>query len=145
MWRINGQKSSQKDKRELKFLYRQAIFLNPGCKRLLCTHISAIYFNKINWLPVEHRVELCTATTVFKFWNQLTPSYFEDIFTPFFNKYNTRSQMALDIPLWKTTVGRKSILFPGPKIWFETNISLKAVKTTANFTHALKKHMLKIW
>ena len=143
MWRINDQKSSQKDKRELKFLYKQAIFLNPACKRLLCndliqplfddgctswypllskafkkrlqiaqnkcirycldlpprTHISAIHFNKINCLPVEHRVELCTATTVFKFWNQRTPSYFKDIFTPCFNKYNTRSQMALDILL----------------------------------------------
>ena len=78
------------------------------------THISAIHFNKINWLPVEHRVELCTATTVFKFWNQLTPSYFEDILTPSFNKYNTKSQMALDIPLGKTTIVQKSISFLGP-------------------------------
>ena len=110
--------------RKLKSLYRQAIFLNPACKRLLCdaliqphfdygctswypllskalkkrfqiaqnkclrycldlslcTHISAMHFNKINWLPVEHRVELCATATVFKFWNQLTPSYFLKIF-----------------------------------------------------------------
>ena len=171
---------------KLKFLYRQAIFLNPTCKRLLCnaliqpffdyvctswypvqrkvfkkrfqiaqnkcmqwsldlpprTHVSAIHFNKINWFPVEHRVELCTATTVFKFWNQLTPSYFKDIFTPSVNKYNTRSQMALDIPLQKTTIGQKSISFLGPKIWSKTNNSLRAVKTTATFTYTLKKHVL---
>ena len=106
------------------------------------THISAIHFRKINWLPVEHRVELCTATTVFIFWNQLTPSYFEDIFTPSFNKYITRSQMALDIPLRKTTIGQKRISFLGPKVWSKTNNSLKAVKTTATFTQALKNHVL---
>ena len=107
-----------------------------------CTHISAIHFRKINWLPVEHRVELCTATTVFKFWNQLTPFYFEDIFTPTFNKYNTRSQVALDIPLRKATIRQKSISFLGPKVLSKTNSSLKAVRTTATFTHALKKHVL---
>ena len=175
-----ARKALKKVNEKLKFLYRQAIFLNPACKRLLCnaliqahfdygctswypslskafkkrfqiarnkcirycldlpprTHISAIHFRKINWLPVEHRVELCTATTVFKFWNQLTLSYFEDIFTPSFNKYNTRSQMALDIPLRKTIIGQKSISFLRPKVWSKTNNSLKAVKTTATFTHA---------
>ena len=163
---------------KLKILYRQAIFFNPACKRLLCnaliqsrfdsvctswyplltfkkkkkrkrfqiaqikciqycldlslyTLISATHFNKINWLPVEHRVELSIATIVFKFWNQLTPSYFEDIFKPFFNKYNTGSQMELDILFRKTTIGQKSISFLGPKVWSKTNNSLKAVKTTA--------------
>ena len=102
------------------------------------THVSVMHFNKINWLPVEHSVELCTATTVFKFWNKLTPYYFEDIFTPSFNKCDTRSQMALDIPLRKTTIGQKSISFLGPKVWSKTNNSLKALKTAATFTHVLK-------
>ena len=135
---------------KLKFLYRQATFLNPTCKRLLCnaliqpqfdygctswypllsktfkkrfqitenkcvrccldlsphSHISITHFRKINWLPVELKMELCTATTVFKYWNQLTPSYFNKIFTPSFNRYNTRSQIALDIPLRKTVLGQ---------------------------------------
>ena len=102
------------------------------------THVSVMHFNKINWLPVEHSVKLCTATTVFKFWNKLTPSYFEDIFTPSFNEYDTRSQMALDIPLRKTTIGEKSISFLGPKVWSKANNSLKALKTAATFTHVLK-------
>ena len=106
----------------------------------LRTHISAIHFNKINWLPVEHRVETCTRTTVFKFWNQLTPFCFEDIFKPSFNKYNTKPQLALDIPLRKTTIGKKSISFLGPKLWSKTNYSLKAAKATVTFTHTLKKH-----
>ena len=106
------------------------------------THISAIHFRKINWLPVELRVELCTATSVFKYWNGLTPSYFNEIFKPSLNRYNTRSQMALDIPLRKTVLGQKSISFLGPKIWSKVNNNLKTLKTTASFTHALKKHIL---
>ena len=50
--------------------------------------------------------------------------------------------MALDIPLQKTTIWQKSISFLGPKVWSKKNNSLKAVKTTATFTHALKKHVL---
>ena len=171
---------------KLKFLYRQATFLNLTCKRLLCnaliqpqfdygctswypllsktfkkrfqitenkcvrccldlsprSHISITHFRKISWLPVELKMELCTATTVFKYWNQLTPSYFNEIFTPSFNRYNTRSQIALDIPLRKTVLGQKSILFLGPKIWSKINNNLKAVLMTNSLTHALKKEML---
>ena len=68
------------------------------------SHISTTHIKNIIWLPVELRVELVTATTVFKYRNQLTPSYFSEIFTPYFNRYNTRSQMALDIPLRKTKI-----------------------------------------
>ena len=107
-----ARKALKKINGKLKFLYRQAIFLNPACKRILCNAriqphfddgctswypllskafkkrfqiaqnkyiryglelpprslVSAIHFRKINRLPIEHRVELCTATTVFKFW-----------------------------------------------------------------------------
>ena len=106
------------------------------------SHITTLHFRKINWLPVELRVELCTATTIFKFWNQLAPSYFNEIFTPSYNRYNTRSQMALDIPLRKTAIGQKNISFLGPKIWARINNDIKTVATTPCFTHALKKHLL---
>ena len=50
--------------------------------------------------------------------------------------------MALDVPLRKTTIGQKSMSFLGPKVWSKTSNSLKADKTTATCTHALKKHVL---
>ena len=50
--------------------------------------------------------------------------------------------MALDKPLRKTTTEQKSISFLGPKVWPKTKNSLKAVKTTATFTHTLKKYVL---
>ena len=80
---------------------------------------------------------------VFKYSNQLTPSYFNVIIiTPSFNKYNTRSPMALDIPLQKTVLGQKSTSFLGPKIGFKINNDLKTVLTTNFFTYTLKKEML---
>ena len=158
-YNLNGEAMARKILKKindkLKFLYRQADFLNPSCKRLLCnaliqpyfdydctswypllnkafkkrfqttqnkcirycldlpsrSHMSATHCRKINWLPVDLRVELCTATSVYKYRNQLASSYFNDIFTPSLNRYNTRSQMALNIPLRKTALGLKIYRF----------------------------------
>ena len=78
-------------------------------------HISTTHFRKINWVPVELRVGFCTATTVVKYCNQLTSSYFNEICTPSFNRCSTSSQMKLNITLLKTVLGQKSISFLGPK------------------------------
>ena len=105
------------------------------------SHITTKHFRKINWLPVELTVELCTASIVFKYWNQLTPSYFNKKFTPSFNRYNTRSQVTLDIPLQKTVLGQKRISFLGSKMWSKINNDLKTANDSS-FTHTLKKEML---
>ena len=59
-------------------------------------HINLSHFRKINWLPVERRVELCTSFTFSKYWKRIAPSFLNDIFMPSLNNYNTRSQMALN-------------------------------------------------
>ena len=105
-------------------------------------HINPSHFRKINWLPVEHRVELCTSTTVFKYWKGIAPSYLNDMFMPSLNNYNTRSQMALDIPLCRTNKGQKSMSFLGPKIWNKVSSNIKTAATTSSFTHRLKKEIL---
>ena len=73
----------------------------------LCGHINPSHFRRINWLPVEHRLELCTSNTVFKYWKQIAPSYLNDMFMPSLNNFNNRSQTALDIPFCKTIKGQK--------------------------------------
>ena len=105
-------------------------------------HISPSHFRKINWLPVERRVELCTSTTVFKYWKGIAPSYLNGMFMPSLNNYNTRSQMALDTPLCRTIKEQKSMSFLGPKIWNKLSSSIKAAATTASLTHRLKKKFL---
>ena len=61
---------------------------------------------------------------------------------PSLNNYNTRSQMALDIPLCRTYKGQKSMSFLGPKIWNMLSSNIKATATTASFTYSLKKEIL---
>ena len=61
---------------------------------------------------------------------------------PSLNSYNTRAQMALDIPLCRTNKRRKSLSFPGPKILNMLNSNIKAAVTTASFTHSLKKEIM---
>ena len=179
-YNLNGETMARKILKKindkLKFLYRQADFLNPSCKRLLCNALIQFDYGCTSWCPLlnkafknrfqttqnkciqycldlpsrshisathfRKRVELSTATSVYKYWNRLAPSYFNDIFTPSLNRYNTRSQMALDIPLLKTALGQKNISFLGLKIWSKISNNLKVVKTTNFFTHGLKKQIL---
>ena len=60
-------------------------------------HINPSNFRKINWLPVERRLELCTSTTDFKYWKGVAPSYLNDMFMPSLNNSNTRSQIPLSL------------------------------------------------
>ena len=60
---------------------------------------------------------------------------------PSLNIYNTRSQMALDIPLCGT---KKGVSFPGAKIRNILSSNIKVAATTASFTHSLKKILGKL-
>ena len=59
-------------------------------------------------------------------------------------RYSATSLMELDITLWNTNTGKKSLPFLGPKICSKINPSIKNVKTTSSFMHALKKNILLI-
>ena len=107
----------------------------------LFSYIDVAHFRKINQFTVSERVESYITTPVFKYCNGIVPSYINDIFKPQYNRYNTRSQMALDIPLRKTNTGQQTS-FPGPKICTKTSRSTKNVKTTTSFTHALTREIL---
>ena len=50
--------------------------------------------------------------------------------------------MALDIPLQNTSTGQQAISLFEPKIWTKISTNTKNVKTTASFTHALKREVL---
>ena len=58
------------------------------------------------------------------------------------NNYNTRSQMALDIPFCRTNKGQKTMPFLCPNIWNKLNSNIKTAATTASLTHHLKKETL---
>ena len=98
---------------KLNFWWRKSNYLNYSSRRLLCNaliqphfdygctpwypllskalktelKIAQNNFRKINWLPVERRVELCTSTTVFKCWKRIVPSYLNDMFMSSLSKH----------------------------------------------------------
>ena len=47
----------------------------------------------------------------------IVPSYIIDMFKSSYNRYDTISQMPLDIPLRKANTGQQTLFFHGPKIW----------------------------
>ena len=65
--------------------------------------MGAKEFKKINWLLTKQRVEKRIATKVFNYWKGASSLYVDELFVPSRNKCNTRSQMALEIPLKKVT------------------------------------------
>ena len=89
------------------------------------SHIDPSHFRKINWLPV----------------NGIVPGYIHEMFKPSLCRYSTRSQMALDIPLRKTNTGQKILSFLGLKIWSKIDLSIKNVRTSSSFVHAIKKNI----
>ena len=61
---------------------------------------------------------------------------------PTYHKCNTRSQMAMNIPLRQTNTGQPALSFLGSKIWAKISHSSKGIKITASFTHALRREIL---
>ena len=43
-------------------------------------HIGLTEFEKINWLPINGRFERCISSTTFKFFNNRSPAYMNDVF-----------------------------------------------------------------
>ena len=107
-----------------------------------CGHINPSHFRKINWLPVVGRVELYTSTTLFKYWKKIAPSYLNNIFILSLNNCNTRSQMALDILLFRAIEGQKSMSLVGPKSPNKVTLNIKTAGTEYSFRHRLKKEIL---
>ena len=99
------------------------------------SHIGEAHLRKTNWLPVSERAEFCMTTTVFKYRTSLYHhiamiclSYINYmIYNSSCDKYNTRSQMKLNITLIKTNKGQQVLSFPGPKMWAKTTYTVPRI------------------
>ena len=43
-------------------------------------HISQNEFEKLNWLPISDTTKQCVLTTTFKFVNDISPNYLNEVF-----------------------------------------------------------------
>ena len=141
---------------KLKFLYRQSRYLTPAYKRLLWMFLMVSVFKeklKIQssksskqmnlFLPkfiseisyrsilLQNEQNTTEQNTVLR---MLLLSNGKELYQDTFMKclsllciYSTSSQIALDIPLWKTNTGQKRLSLLGPIIWSKINPSIKNV------------------
>ena len=78
-----------------------------------------------------------------KYWTGISPYFLNAIVMPSLSNYNTRSKMALDIPLRRANKGQKIMLFLGAKIWNMLNSNIKAVQLSFFHTQPEKRNSWK--
>ena len=107
-------------------------------------HIGFDEFENINWLNVNDRFKQSLTVSVFKFFDDQSPSYMSDIFMPSGNgRASTRNSFhKLSQPFRKTTQGQNTISYIGPSAWNKLPEKVKRCKTINSFKHAVKKQYL---
>ena len=82
-------------------------------------HIGLTEFEKINWLPINDHFEQCISSTTFKFFNNRSSAYMNDVFKPAGHSItNTRTSfLKLIQPLRNTNYGQKILFYLAPNIW----------------------------
>ena len=107
-------------------------------------YIGLTKFEKIYWLPINDRFEQCISSITFKFCNNKSPAYMNDVFEPAGHpNTNTRASfLKLNQPLQNTNHGQKTLSYMAPYIWNILPVSLKATEGLNTYKHRKKKHIL---
>ena len=76
-------------------------------------HISQNEFEKLNWLPISDRINLCILSTTFKFVNDIDPNYLNEVFQWAVKSNRTlrNDYSKLKQPFRKTTAGQNTLSF----------------------------------
>ena len=102
-------------------------------------HVGAVEFKKINWLPTKERYEQSILTSIYKFFNNSAPAYYEEIYCPMKQSQVTRfSFQKLTLSCQKSNRGLRTLSYLGPRLWNNLPQSLKASNNANSFKHKLK-------
>ena len=124
------------------------------------SHIGKEHFTRLNWLPIESRVNQITLCHVFKISSKLAPLYMEDNFTPVSNIHNKNTRFRVRtqsdspntdlnmhdcnrfaIPRVKGS-GKKSFAFNGCTLWNSLPQHIRDAKSIPSFKHSVREHFL---
>ena len=110
------------------------------------TSIKTIEFEKINWLPIQERVNQCTLSSIYKFHSNIAPEYMDEVFFKAeCNRIPTRySYQKLKLPHRKTNQGLRALSYVGPFWWNKLDNSLKMSTSLNTFKHNLKNQYFRI-
>ena len=102
-------------------------------------HIGVAEFKKVNWLPTKERFEQCVLTSIFKFFNNMAPAYYTEIYSPMNQSQSTRcSFQKLVLSHRKSNRGLRTLGYLGPRLWNALPQKLKTAGSANNFKHMLK-------
>ena len=103
-------------------------------------HIEQKEFEKINWLPVNDRFKQVISSMSFKFCNNTSPPYMNDVFKPAGQPNTTTraSLLKLNQPLRRTNHDQNNISYVGPIIWNNLPNSLKTKGNLNTYKHSVK-------
>ena len=106
------------------------------------TSIKVKEFEKINWLPIQDRVNQCTLSWICRFHTKKAPEYLDEIFSyAECNGISTRySSQKLKIPRRKTNQGFRALSYIGTSLWNNLDKSLKTSVSLNAFKHNIKDH-----
>lgn len=95
---------------------------------------SSPLFRHLQIIKLVDFVELFTGTFMYKYYNNLLPSNFSDLFTPVnqVHSHKTRlaSKLSFSLPKTRTNYGIFNIPFQGAKIWNSLNDAIKKLSLT---------------
>ena len=103
-------------------------------------------FEKINWLPIKDRLEQIISSMSFKFCNNTSPPYMNDVFKPAGQSNTTTraSSLKLNQTLRRNNQGHKNISYIAPIFWNNIPNSLKItdnLNTLNTVIHLISKNV----
>ena len=105
-------------------------------------HIGQKEFEKINWLPINDRFKQVISSMSFKFCNNTSPPYLNDVFKPAGQPNATTrvSLLKLNQPLRRTNHGQNNISYIALIIWNNLPNSLKTTDNLNTYKHRVTEH-----
>ena len=113
-------------------------------------HVTPI-LKQLHWLPVKYRCMFKTATLVYKFLHNGSPSYFQPYLSHSSSSYSTRRShldcQYLTVPPFGPSVFKSvkhfdhSFVFDAPRIWNELPHDVRSAASVASFRKKLKTYL----
>ena len=90
------------------------------------------------WLFINDQFERCISSMTFRYFNNLSPLYMNDVFKPA-GKNTSANRTSLN---WKTNHGQKRFSYVAPIIFKELPDFSKTTENLSTYNHIVKKHSL---
>ena len=92
------------------------------------TQIGTAEFKQRNWLNINDRFSQCVLSSVYNFFNSVSPEYFNEICFPAEpSQINTRSSFSkVKATLKKSDKGLNSAPYSGPLLWNKLSLEIKS-------------------